>query len=90
MDIVADVLLAEAHFDGAARQIFDSYNEFVGMLDDQGTRDQLESLTEAEADNDAIFQRAREVSHSFRDGLLSLFFDTDSKLTAFARQYGVF
>jgi len=46
-----------------------SYNEFLGILADNDKRKHLEALSEAVADTDEIYQRARTLSHQFRDGL---------------------
>jgi hypothetical protein len=58
-------------------------------VDDQ-SRGHLESLTESQADGDEVYQRARGLSHSFRDGLLTFFFDPNSELEALTKNYGVF
>jgi predicted nucleotidyltransferase len=90
LEIVAGVLLRYPHLDEAAKKIFDSYNEFLGILADDQTRLHLESLTEDQADNDEIYQGARRLSHSFRDGLLAFFFDPQSELDTLTKNYGVF
>jgi hypothetical protein len=36
------------------------------------------------------FQRARELSHDFRDGVQELFFDEDSGMCDLTKIYGVF
>jgi hypothetical protein len=90
LDIVAGVLLRYPHLDEAAKKIFDSYNGFLGILADDESRGHLESLAEDHADNDEIYQRARQFSHLFRDGLLDFFFDTKSELDSITKNYGVF
>ena len=90
LQIVAEVLLRYRHLDGAARKIFGSYNEFVGMLADPETRTRLENLTDAEASADPTHRRAREISHDYRDGLLEFFFDDQSGIGTLTRNYGVF
>ncbi len=50
----------------------------------------LEDLTEANADTDEIYQRARGLSHTFRDGLLEFFFDPKSEMDELTKNYGVF
>jgi hypothetical protein len=59
-------------------------------LADSRNRAHLEALTEEQADEDEIYQRARQLSHTFRDGLLSFFFDGDSELGNMTKNYGVF
>ena len=87
---MAEVLLRYPHRDDAAKNIFSSYNEFLGIVADEQSRGHLEALTEDRADHDAIYQRARQLSHSFRDGLLSFFFDPRSELDSLTKNYGVF
>jgi hypothetical protein len=45
---------------------------------------------EDQADNDQIYQRTRQFSHTFREGLLDFFFDPKSELDSLTRNYGVF
>jgi len=90
LDIVAGVLLRYAHLEEAAKKIFDSYNGFLGILADDQSRGHLENLTEDHADKDEIYQRARQLSHVFRDGLLAFFFDPESELDSLTKNYGVF
>jgi hypothetical protein len=71
-----------------ALPLFRAYDEFLGILLNSDQRKHLEKLSEAEADSDPIYQKARETSHRFRDGLLDLFFG--EKLNLLTRQYGVF
>jgi hypothetical protein len=90
LDIVAGVLLRYAHLDEAARKIFGAYDGFLGILADDQSRGHLERLTEDLADKDETYQRARQFSHSFRDGLLAFFFDPESELDDMTKNYGVF
>jgi len=90
LEIVAGVLLRYPHLDGSAKKILGPYNDFVGMLADDQQREHLDKLPESEADDDEIFQKAREFSHDFRDGVLEFFFDKDSGMGDLTRIYGVF
>lgn len=90
LDITADVLLRFDHLKGAAKQIFDAYDQFLEILADAGQRQRLESLSEAEAARDPTYQSARRLSHDFRDGLLTFFFDRESGMETLTRNYGVF
>lgn len=90
LEIVAEVLLRYPHLDEAAKKLFSSYDEFLGILADDESRDHLESLAEDQADNDKVYQRARLLTHSFRDGVLEFFFDRESKLDVLTKTYGVF
>jgi predicted nucleotidyltransferase len=90
LEIIASVLYRYDHLDETARKILDSYNEFIGVLSDKDARTRLEELTEENADADPIYQRARTLSHAFRDGVLAFFFDPESELEALTKTYGVF
>jgi predicted nucleotidyltransferase len=89
LEILATALYDLKGLDETARQLFNSYDEFLGMLSDQKTREHLESLPEADL-GDKYFQQARKLSHAFRDGLLQLFFEKNSELTNLTKIYGVF
>jgi predicted nucleotidyltransferase len=90
LEIVAGGLLGLPHLEKAAKDIFDSYDEFVGILADAEMRGRLEELSETEANEDKVYQRARTLSHSFRDGLQIFFFDTKSGMDFLTKNYGVF
>jgi hypothetical protein len=78
------------HLDDAAHKILGSYDRFLGMLGDEEQRRHLEVLSEAEAEMDSIFQSARRLTHDYRDGLLTVFFDAPSGIDVLTRNYGVF
>jgi hypothetical protein len=90
LEIVASVLMRYPHLDGTARKILNAYDEFVGILSDATERTHLENLTEVNADTDEIYQRARKLSHTFRDALLEFFFDPKSEMDELTKTYGVF
>ncbi|MBK5291133.1 MAG: hypothetical protein JJE04_05465 [Acidobacteriia bacterium] len=90
LESVAGILLRYPHLGETAKRIFSSYDEFIGILADDQSRTHLETLTEDRADEDEIYQRARQLSHSFREGLLDFFFDPPSKLDVLTKNYGVF
>ena len=83
-------LIHGPHLDDAARKSFDSYNEFLGMLASSEQRNHLEFLVEEDAESDDLFQKARGLSHTFRDGLLEFFFDNKSGMDKLTKNYGVF
>lgn len=90
LEIIANVLLRFEHLDSASRQVFGSYDEFLGLLASPETRERLEAITEDQAESDETFERARSLSHTFRDGLLKIFFDPASGLDELTKNYGVF
>lgn len=73
-----------------ASNVFDAYDEFIAALADKQKRDHLEKLDPVDIDNDETFGRLRASSHTFRDGLLTLFFDLNAQLSELTRFYGVF
>jgi hypothetical protein len=62
----------------------------LGILADDDQRKRLETLTEAEAEQDNVYQHARRLTHDYRDGLLTIFFDQQSGIDNLTRNYGVF
>jgi hypothetical protein len=84
------VLLRYPHLEGAALKIIGSYNDYLGILSDEGKRKHLETLTEGDAAKDDIYQEARHLTHTFRDGLLAFFFDAKSEMDILSKTYGVF
>lgn len=89
LEIIAGVLL-RFELDDAARNILGSYNEFLGILADDGQRQCLEALAEDAAETNEVYRRARQLSHQFRDGLLTLFFHEASGMNDLTKNYGVF
>ncbi len=71
-------------------KLFSAYDDFLGLLDDDKVRGQLESLSMKEAYQDPTFEKAREISHRFQEALQSIYFITDGPLREFTLKYGVF
>ncbi len=90
LEILATVILAFDHLQDTGRKLFDAYDRFIGLLADNATRDYLEKLPVRPDPQDPVWERARMVTHDFRDALLELFFDQESRLAELTRMYGVF
>jgi hypothetical protein len=90
LEILASVFLRFPHLSEAGRTIFEAYDEFLGMLGSEMVRDALEKLPPRPSTDDPIWNRARKVSHEFRNGLLMVFFDSKSDLYDLTKMYGVF
>jgi hypothetical protein len=90
LEIVASVLVRYPHLDDASGKILNSYNEFIDILADEAKRARLENLKEEDAEADTLYQQARRLSHTFRDGLLAFFFDQESEMDVLTKNYGVF
>jgi predicted nucleotidyltransferase len=88
LDIVASLLIQHTHLNGTAVSLFGAYDEFLGMLGDSDQRKHLEELETGR--QDALYEKARDISHRFRDALLELFFDERTELASLTRLYGVF
>lgn len=90
LEILATTLLALPHLDATALSLFNSYDQFLGLLADQSTRDHLENLPPDPDPSDTTWGEARRITHEFRDSLLELFFDEKSRLYDLTKMYGVF
>ena len=90
LEIVAGVLLRYEHLYPVANQILSSYDGFLGMLADDDQRHRLASITEEDAENDKVYQDARDFSRAFRDGIVAFFFDRQSEIDSLTKNYGVF
>ena len=73
-----------------APAIFDSYDNFLGLLAHAEKRECLEKVSPDDAYESAVFLEAREVASQFDAGLTRLLFDADSSIKALVRKYGVF
>jgi hypothetical protein len=90
LDIIATFALEHRHLDDTSARLFGAYDEFMGILRDPEQREHLTKLPEASADSDERYQRARGLSHQFREAVLDLFFDEKTGLYPLTRLYGVF
>ncbi len=73
-----------------ARKLFDSYDAFLGILNDQEQRDELASLIPDHLGGSTVWRKIRNISQEFQAGLTELFFGTDEELSHLMREYGVF
>lgn len=75
--------------DAIARELFDSYGEFLDVLNDERARTTLENLRSEHSRIDATFQRIRKMSEAFQHALDYIFFE-NPPITQLTRKYGVF
>ncbi len=87
-DRIAESFLANGAVDAGVRAL-DAYDEFLGLLDDEGFRDELNGVTRASADQSEAFQRVRRLGRELQAGLLGLIFETET-LPKLVREYGIF
>lgn len=73
-----------------ATKIFDSYDSFLGVLEDNTKRSAMESLSPEAAYMDKAFLKARNDSDDFDEALRLLLFESNDKITQLAKRYGVF
>ena len=71
-------------------KLFNSYDRFLSILDDEETRKKLEKMSEGEMARSPIWNEIRELSHDFHAGLTELFFGNDEGLRELTMQYGLF
>lgn len=83
-------VLEENPANDAARKIFGAYDEFLSILNNDRARETLDTIAPKDAYSDGVFLHAREVSHTFQEGLTSLFLDLKTPVGRFTRDYGVF
>jgi predicted nucleotidyltransferase len=89
LDIIATFGIEHTHLYATLSQLFGAYDEFLGILRDDGLRKHLETLAEGSGDHDPLYRQARTMSHRFRDSILEMLFDEQSELGLLTRLYGV-
>lgn len=90
LELIASVLSAFPQHNVATKQLFDTYDHFVGMLLDEETRSHLEKLHSDNCADDVIYQEARALRREFQHALNSIFLEKTSLLGEFTIRYGVF
>jgi predicted nucleotidyltransferase len=70
-------------------ELLGAYAEFLTILDDEKSRDDLENLRASDSRTDTTFKRIRKVSQAFEKALDVLFFENPN-LAPLTRKYGVF
>lgn len=89
LEFMAGVLLC---WGKPATQItfYDSYNQFLAILDDPDKRAHLKSLPVENAEKDTLFFEARNVCNSFQNALLDLCFHDNEQVCKLSQDYGLF
>lgn len=73
-----DAFLTNENRRSACESIFGAYDLWLELMGDQEQRIRLKDLSLADATGDAVFQRVRQISKMFANGLKLLFFGRDS------------
>jgi hypothetical protein len=91
LEIFAAVVLPHGQLHNAARSVVNSYDQFVGLLNDEEVREHLDRLAPPDAELDAHYQAARGIGHAFQEGLNEIFLtENGTELFALTKKYGVF
>ncbi len=70
-------------------RLFESYDHFLGLLNDGSVRERLENLRAENAAADTVFRTVQDVSHEFQASLNSIFFENE-QIGRLTKKYGVF
>lgn len=90
LDFIIDELIKYKISDKWIIQLLDSYNNFLGMLNDDDLRDYIKKLPMKDVYTDAKFLKARNNAHTFQEALDKIFFYEDTPLKEFTLKYGLF
>jgi hypothetical protein len=88
LDRIAGAFVTHRMEDAGARALR-AYGGFLEVLDDADQRARLAGLTEAEADDDPLYARIRELGDDLQAALLALLFE-DYELERLVRDYLIF
>jgi len=75
--------------DSVAKELFDSYTEFLKVLNDETSRKALDELRSEESGSDPTFKQIREISEAFKGALDYIFFE-NRQIARLTREYGLF
>jgi hypothetical protein len=91
LEILAQACIERKIAQETARAVFDSYNRFLAILDDDAKRAELDKAAgHAGLRNSKVWEEVRAVSRPFHDGLVNLFLNDDQELRMLTMKYGVF
>jgi predicted nucleotidyltransferase len=71
-------------------QMFEAYDQFLGMLSDVTKRKHLEDLLPDQLDSDSIYAEARDISHRFAEAVRCIFLSPGNPVGDLTIRYGVF
>lgn len=91
LDQLAEAALRPSVRAETARGVFEAYDAFLGVLQDDEKRAHLKRLTFADLDRgDALFRDTSRIGRRFQEALDRLFFHEDEELRRLILDYGVF
>ncbi|MQU79463.1 nucleotidyltransferase domain-containing protein [Sinorhizobium medicae] len=83
-------MVIHRHAPELADEVFDNYDAFLALLNDQEQRGHLEKLSPEDAYADADFLAARDRAIKFDQALTKLLFEADPGISSLVKKYGVF
>jgi hypothetical protein len=83
-------IIVDQYAPSIASDIFDAYDNFLALLNDEEKRKVLEQLAPEDAYKDKVFLDAREIAQNFDEALLKLLFESNDDVTDVVKKYGVF
>jgi predicted nucleotidyltransferase len=89
LEVLANAVQQYAVTKDVGDRLFGAYAEFLRILEDKKSREELENLRATDSRKDPTFDRVRQISRAFEQALDSLFFESP-KLLPLTRKYGVF
>ncbi len=75
--------------EATAKELFVAYAEFLGLLDNEKSREALKALRSADSRTDPTFKHVRKISVAFEHALDHIFFENPT-VAPLTRKYGVF
>lgn len=87
---LAEAALRPAISIETARDVFDAYDDFIGVLADDEKRKHLRELTFDDFGSDDLFRSVQRITGKFQSGLDRMFFEEDELMKKLIRDYGVF
>ena len=91
LDILARAYLSSPHLLASAAKVFDSYDAFLGVLNNAEQRKRLKELSADDTPSDETFQRVRELGHRFQQGLDELFLpESPTHISRLTKAFGLF
>jgi hypothetical protein len=89
LEILATAIEQDDVSKTVGEELFRAYSDFLNLLDDKKSREELDQLPAVDSRTNPTFTRVREISQAFERALDLLFFE-NPKLAPLTRKYGVF
>jgi hypothetical protein len=83
-------IASSSFLENCARNLFQSYDDFLGLLNDERKRDHLDKLVPDQQSESEIFSEAREIRNRFRLAIQDTFTGNDSPLRNHSIAKGIF